>query len=142
MTKHTWAAEFRKEYSLPRGQIIRGQSTITVPENIGDGHEDTVTTPVNSEPKRRIPGQVNLLDDHRFLEDRSGGAVVVVEGDGNLAHAAVEKGDEESTALIVPLGALAEPPGAVVLDNMGGRPPAGLKVNDNRDGNGGDDEEE
>lgn len=59
----------------------------------------------------------------------------------NQGDAALEKRDDESTVEIVPLGTLPQPPGAVVVVDMGG----GLRSLDGDDvshGNSGDDEED
>lgn len=58
-----------------------------------------------------------VFDQGDLLEN---GAWLVILGDGNLADAAVNEGDEESTVEIVPLGALAEPAVAVVVVDVGG----------------------
>lgn len=105
-----------EKQALPRGQIIGGQRIVPVPKDIGDGHQAPVPRPVNEEPEGRISGQVNVLDERDLLEDGLGGVVV---RDRDLAHTTLEKGDEESTVEIVPLGALSEPAGAVIVVHVG-----------------------
>lgn len=65
----------------------------------------------------------------------------MVDGDGDLKDAAGEGGDEEAVVEGVPLGALAEPAGTVVEEDVGGGM-GELEGDEVGDGDGGDKEED
>lgn len=136
----TGTAELGEEQARPRGQIIGHQSAVTVGDDVGGDDEEAIPGRVDDESEGGIAGQLSLFDERDFFEN-SGRRVVVVVGDGDLRDAAGEGGDEESAAVWVPLGALEEPAGAVVEEDVGGR--FGELLRDEiGDGDGGDQEEE
>lgn len=127
-----------EKQALPRGQIIGGQSIVPVSYDIGDGNQAPVPRPVDEEAEGRISGQVSVLDERDLLEDGIGG---VLFRDRDLSHTTLEGGDEESMVEIVPLGALAEPAGAVVAVDVG-RGVGELEGDEVGDGYGREEEEE
>ncbi|GMN73289.1 hypothetical protein TIFTF001_054846, partial [Ficus carica] len=98
--KLTWAAELGEEQSRPRGQIVGEQGAVRVPEDIGGDEEEAIPGRVDDEAKGGVAGQVNLVDQRDFVQDR---VRRVVDGDGDLKDAAGEGGDEEAVVEGVPL---------------------------------------
>lgn len=114
----TWAAELGEEEAVPRGEVVGGEGAVAVAHDVSGGDEEAVPGAVDDESERSVFGQVNVVFDQGELLEN--GAWLVIVGDGNLADAAVDEGDEESAVEIVPLGALAEPAVAVVVVDVGG----------------------
>lgn len=113
----TRAAEFCQEQPLPRRQVVGRHAGVSVPDQVGDGHEDPVTGAVDGKAEGGVPSQVGIPDDDGLVKDGVGG-VGLRDGDG--PDAALEEGDEEAAVGCVPLGALAEEAGAVVVEDVGG----------------------
>lgn len=112
----TWATELGEKDPLPRGQVVGGQRTVPVSLDVGSGDQEAIPGAVDDESQRSISSQVNVFDHGHFLQN----FVIFVLGHGNLADAAAQERDEEATVQIVPLGALSEPAGAVVVVHVGG----------------------
>ena len=114
----TGPGELGEEQTLPRGQIIRQQSAEAVPDDVSGDDEEAIPGRVEDDPERGVAGEVSAGDQGDLLED---GLRRVVRRHGDLRDAAGEGGDEEAAAEWVPLGALAEPAGAVVEVHVAGR---------------------
>lgn len=134
----TRAAELGEEEAVPGGEVVGGEGAVAVAHDVSGGDEEAVPGAVDDEAERSVVGQVNVFDQGGLLENGAGG---VIEGDGNLADAAANEGDEEAAVEIVPLGALAEPAGGVVVVDVGGGG-GELERDEVGDGYGGEDEEE
>ena len=114
----TRAAELGEEEAVPGGEVVGGEGAVAVAHDVSGGNEEAVTGAVDDEAERSVVGQVNVVFDQGGLVEEVTGGVVV--GDGNLADAAAHEGDEEAAVEMVPLGALAEPSGGVVVVHVGG----------------------
>lgn len=120
---------------IPRGQIVSSQRTVLVPEHIGDGHQQPIPRPVNHDSERRVLPEAGTAYHRSLIQNAT------VRLQRNHSDAAFEEGDDEAVVEIVPLGALAEPPFAVVGVDVS-RAIRGLGVDDVSYGDGGEENEE
>uniref|UniRef100_A0A803NPQ1 Uncharacterized protein n=1 Tax=Cannabis sativa TaxID=3483 RepID=A0A803NPQ1_CANSA len=124
--------------AIQRSQIIGEQSSVAISHEVSGDHEEAIPRAVNDESEGGVTGHVSIFDQRNFAQNSLRRVVV---GDSELGHGAGEGGDEESTVVIVPLGALAEPAWATVKEDGGGWGGV-FKGDEVGDGYGGEDEED